>query len=146
MEAAAGGTSGVTPAVRFPSQAGKLGVVLPVLLVVLVVVFIVLPIIGLAIGTIISSVVVGLVIGALGRLIIPGRQAIGLLATVMLGLIGSIVGGFVGRHILHIGGLSLLLEIGVAAVAVALYGARPAQRRAVGHSGTYPADPLDQRR
>jgi uncharacterized membrane protein YeaQ/YmgE (transglycosylase-associated protein family) len=115
--------------------------VLPVLLVVLVVVFIVFPLIGLAIGTIISSVIVGLVIGALGRLIIPGRQAIGLLATVMLGLIGSIVGGFVGRHVLHIGGLSLLLEIGVAAVAVALYAARPAKRHPLDSSGAYPLNP-----
>jgi uncharacterized membrane protein YeaQ/YmgE (transglycosylase-associated protein family) len=112
--------------------------VLPVLLIILVVLFIVFPIIGLAIGTIISSVIVGLVIGALGRLVIPGRQSIGLLATMMLGLIGSIVGGFVGRHILHIGGLSLLLEIGVAAVAVALYAASPAHRRSLDSSGSYP--------
>jgi uncharacterized membrane protein YeaQ/YmgE (transglycosylase-associated protein family) len=118
--------------------------VLPVLLVILVLLFIIFPIIGLAIGTIISSVIVGLVIGALGRLIIPGRQAIGLLATLMLGLIGSIVGGFVGRHILHIGGLSLLLEIGVAAVAVALYAARPSQRRSVRSSGY--SDRLNQGR
>jgi uncharacterized membrane protein YeaQ/YmgE (transglycosylase-associated protein family) len=116
--------------------------VLLLLLAVLIVLFIVFPIIGLAIGTIISSVIVGLVIGALGRLVIPGRQAIGLLATVMLGLIGSIVGGFVGRHFLHIGALSLLLEIGVAAVAVALYAARPAQKRSLGSSGD-PTDRLD---
>src|SRR5665213_1429194 len=103
-----------------------------VLLVVLIALFIIFPIIGLAIGTIISSVVVGLVIGALGRLVIPGRQAIGLLATVMLGLIGSIVGSFLGRHVLHIGGLSILLEIGIAAAAVALYAARPAQKRSIG--------------
>ena len=113
-----------------------------VLLVVLIALFIVFPIIGLAIGTIISSIVVGLIIGALGRLVIPGRQAIGLLATVMLGLIGSIVGGFIGRHVFHIGGLSLLLEIGVAAFAVALYAARPGQKRSLGSSG-YPTDRLD---
>ncbi|MGH9096536.1 MAG: GlsB/YeaQ/YmgE family stress response membrane protein [Acidimicrobiales bacterium] len=99
------------------------------LLIVLIALFIVFPIIGLAIGTIISSIVVGLVIGALGRLVIPGRQSIGLLATVMLGLIGSIVGGFIARHVFHIGGLSILLEIGVAAVAVALYAARPGQKQ-----------------
>jgi uncharacterized membrane protein YeaQ/YmgE (transglycosylase-associated protein family) len=115
--------------------------VLWLLLIVLIVLFIVFPIIGLAIGTIISSIVVGLVIGALGRLVIPGRQAIGLAATVMLGLIGSIVGGFIGRHVFHIGGLSLLLEIGVAAVAVALYGARPGQK-SLKSSGS--PDPLDR--
>jgi uncharacterized membrane protein YeaQ/YmgE (transglycosylase-associated protein family) len=114
--------------------------VLAVLLIILVVVFIVFPIIGLAIGAIISSIVVGLIIGALGRLVIPGRQSIGLLATLMLGLIGSIVGGFVGRHVLHIGSLSLLLEIGIAAVAVALYAASPAHRRSLDSSGSYPVE------
>jgi uncharacterized membrane protein YeaQ/YmgE (transglycosylase-associated protein family) len=116
--------------------------VLWLLLIVLIVLFVVFPIIGLAIGTIISSIVVGLVIGALGRLVIPGRQSIGLAATVMLGLIGSIVGGFIGRHVFHIGGaLSLLLEIGVAAVAVALYAGRPGQK-SIKSSGS--PDPLDR--
>ena len=113
-----------------------------VLLVVLIVLFIVFPIIGLAISTIISSVIVGLVIGALGRLVIPGRQAIGLLATVMLGLIGSIVGGFIGRHVFHIGSLSILLEIGIAAAAVALYAARPGQKHSL-KSSERPTDSLD---
>jgi uncharacterized membrane protein YeaQ/YmgE (transglycosylase-associated protein family) len=117
--------------------------VLWLLLIVLIALFIVFPIIGLAISTIISSIIVGLVIGALGRLVIPGRQSIGLLATVMLGLIGSIVGGFIGRHVFHIGGLSLLLEIGVAAVAVALYAGRPGQKRSLKSSG-YSPDGLDR--
>ncbi len=114
-----------------------------ILLVVLIVLFIVFPIIGLAISTIISSIIVGLVIGALGRLVIPGRQAIGLLATVMLGLIGSVVGGFIGRHVFHIGSLSILLEIGIAAAAVALYAARPGHRQSFKSSGRS-ADSLDR--
>jgi uncharacterized membrane protein YeaQ/YmgE (transglycosylase-associated protein family) len=43
---------------------------------------------------IIGWLIVGLVAGALARLIVPGRDPMGLLATVVLGLAGSLVGGF----------------------------------------------------
>lgn len=89
------------------------------LIVILVLLFVVLPIIGLALWTLISTIVVGLIIGALGRLVIPGQQPIGLLATIVCGLSGSIIGGFVGQHILDAGGFAtVLLEIVVAALAV----------------------------
>jgi uncharacterized membrane protein YeaQ/YmgE (transglycosylase-associated protein family) len=39
--------------------------------------------------------VVGLVAGALARLIMPGKDTMGLLATMVLGVAGSIVGGLV---------------------------------------------------
>lgn len=45
----------------------------------------------------ISIALSGLVIGALGRLAIPGRQPMGCLATILVGIGGSIVGGLIGR-------------------------------------------------
>lgn len=39
----------------------------------------------------------GLVVGALARLILPGRQRIGLLMTLVLGLAGSVIGGTVAN-------------------------------------------------
>jgi uncharacterized membrane protein YeaQ/YmgE (transglycosylase-associated protein family) len=42
--------------------------------------------------TIIVWLVIGLVAGALARLIVPGRDPMGLLATLVLGLVGSFVG------------------------------------------------------
>ena len=48
---------------------------------------------------ILSVVVGGLVIGALGRLVVPGRQPIGCLWTVLVGLGGSVLGGIVSRSI-----------------------------------------------
>jgi len=45
----------------------------------------------------IGFIVAGLVIGVLARLILPGRQRIGLLMTLLLGLAGSIVGGVIAN-------------------------------------------------
>ncbi len=39
--------------------------------------------------------IIGLIAGALARLIMPGRDAMSILATMVLGIIGSIVGGLV---------------------------------------------------
>lgn len=45
----------------------------------------------------IGFIVAGLVIGALARLIKPGKQDLGLLATLGLGLAGSVIGGLVAN-------------------------------------------------
>ncbi|MGH3317571.1 MAG: GlsB/YeaQ/YmgE family stress response membrane protein [Nocardioidaceae bacterium] len=44
---------------------------------------------------ILGLLVIGLVIGALARLIKPGKQRIGLLMTLLLGVGGAIIGGLV---------------------------------------------------
>jgi len=43
--------------------------------------------------------IVGLIAGALARLLVPGRQPMGLFMTMLLGLVGSLVGGFVSSLI-----------------------------------------------
>ena len=59
--------------------------------------------------------IIGLIAGALARLIMPGKDPMGLLATVLLGIVGSIIGGLVGSFIwrsdtgFHAGGLFLSL-------------------------------------
>ncbi len=40
--------------------------------------------------------IIGLIAGALARLIMPGRDAMSWLATMLLGIVGSIVGGLIG--------------------------------------------------
>ncbi|OAI54537.1 hypothetical protein AYO44_14740 [Planctomycetaceae bacterium SCGC AG-212-F19] len=39
--------------------------------------------------------IIGLLAGAIARLLIPGRQPMGLLMTMILGLVGSIIGGLI---------------------------------------------------
>ncbi len=48
---------------------------------------------------IIGFIVAGLIIGLLARLVLPGRQRIGLLWTLVLGVIGSVVGGTIASLI-----------------------------------------------
>lgn len=45
---------------------------------------------------VISWAVFGLVVGAIGRLLVPGEQSIGILPTMLLGIVGSFVGGILG--------------------------------------------------
>jgi len=40
--------------------------------------------------------IIGLLAGALARLLVPGRDPMGVLGTLTLGLIGSLIGGFLG--------------------------------------------------
>jgi uncharacterized membrane protein YeaQ/YmgE (transglycosylase-associated protein family) len=52
-------------------------------------------------GLIVSLLVVGLIAGALARLVVPGRQHISIAMTILLGIVGSFVGGFIGYLLFH---------------------------------------------
>jgi uncharacterized membrane protein YeaQ/YmgE (transglycosylase-associated protein family) len=43
---------------------------------------------------IVVLLVIGLIVGLIARLLVPGRDNIGLLGTILLGIVGSFVGGF----------------------------------------------------
>ena len=44
------------------------------------------------ISGIISAIVIGIVIGVLGRLVVPGRQRIGVLWTIVIGIVAAFIG------------------------------------------------------
>lgn len=44
----------------------------------------------------ISFLIIGLIAGALARFLVPGKDPLGLLGTLLLGIVGSFVGGFIG--------------------------------------------------
>jgi uncharacterized membrane protein YeaQ/YmgE (transglycosylase-associated protein family) len=91
------------------------------LIVVLLVLVVVLPIVGWALWLLISAALVGAIIGGLARLVLPGRQELGILSTIVIGWIGSLVGSLIGRHLFHVGTfLTVLCEIAVAAILVAI--------------------------
>lgn len=58
----------------------------------------------------------GLVIGAIARLLLPGRQALGLLLTALLGAVGGLIGGLVGSEALGLGAVAQFVLAVVAAM------------------------------
>ena len=66
----------------------------------------------------IGFLVAGLIIGALARLIKPGKQSLSLLATLGLGLVGSIIGGLIAQFF-NTGGIFELNVIGFVLAVVA---------------------------
>ncbi|HEV2786953.1 MAG TPA: GlsB/YeaQ/YmgE family stress response membrane protein [Solirubrobacteraceae bacterium] len=67
----------------------------------------------------IGFIVAGLIIGLLARLLLPGRQRIGLLWTLVLGVVGSVVGGVVANAI----GSGDIMELNVFGFIVAVLAA-----------------------
>ena len=90
-------------------------------------------------GLIVSLIVIGLIAGAIARLIIPGRQDISILMTIVLGIVGSFVGGFLGYLIFHKDGQDGFLQpagiIGsiIGAIIVLFIWTRVSHRNAVRH-------------
>lgn len=77
-----------------------------------------------------SAIVVGLVIGALGRLVVPGRQPIGCLFTLLLGVIGAVAGAAIADAAgVTAWPLVLAIQVGLAAVGVAVVAGTLFRRR-----------------
>jgi uncharacterized membrane protein YeaQ/YmgE (transglycosylase-associated protein family) len=53
---------------------------------------------------ILGWIVLGLIIGALAKLIMPGKDPGGIIVTMIIGIVGSLLGGFIGSKLFH-GGL-----------------------------------------
>lgn len=45
---------------------------------------------------IISMIIVGLIVGLIARAIMPGEQKMGIILTVILGIVGAVVAGYIG--------------------------------------------------
>ncbi|HTZ12921.1 MAG TPA: GlsB/YeaQ/YmgE family stress response membrane protein [Mycobacterium sp.] len=79
------------------------------------------------IGTIVGAIFIGLIVGALARLILPGRQNIGVIMTILLGAIGSFVGSWVTYRLISTANqgkfelTAFLVGIIVAVILIAIY-------------------------
>ncbi|CAM5688944.1 Transglycosylase OS=Streptomyces canus OX=58343 GN=AQI96_38240 PE=3 SV=1 [Streptomyces canus] len=72
----------------------------------------------------ISAIVIGIVIGVLGRLVVPGRQRIGILWTILIGIVAAFIGTGIaaGLDVADTDGVDWvewLIQIAVAALGVA---------------------------
>jgi uncharacterized membrane protein YeaQ/YmgE (transglycosylase-associated protein family) len=72
----------------------------------------------IAVSAVIVWLLIGLVIGALARLLVPGRQHIGLILTILIGVVAALVAGIVTTAILGAG--HAVITFIVALVAAAL--------------------------
>lgn len=77
----------------------------------------------MTIGGIISAIIIGAVIGALGRLVIPGRQNIGILLTIVVGIVAALIGSAIVGSLQNTKGvdwIELLVQVVLAALGVLL--------------------------
>jgi uncharacterized membrane protein YeaQ/YmgE (transglycosylase-associated protein family) len=78
---------------------------------------------------VITAILIGIVVGVLGRLLVPGRQPIGWLVTIAVGIVSAFIGTAIARALgiptatEGIDWLELLCQVVVAAIGVALVSA-----------------------
>lgn len=78
-------------------------------------------------GAIIGWIIFGLIAGAIAKLIMPGKDPGGIIVTILLGIAGALVGGFIGRALWGSPGVtgwglySFALAIGGAILLLAIY-------------------------
>ncbi|WP_337062160.1 GlsB/YeaQ/YmgE family stress response membrane protein [Kineococcus sp. G2] len=81
-----------------------------------------------------TAIFVGLIIGALARLVLPGKQKIGILMTILVGIVAAVIGSFIGAALGLTDGddfswITLAIQVVLAAIGVSLVAGR--SRRAV---------------
>ena len=84
---------------------------------------------------IITAILIGAVVGVLGRLVLPGKQPIGMLVTVLVGIVSAFIGTAIARALgiptatNGVDWLELLVQVVVAALGVALVASLMGRRR-----------------
>jgi uncharacterized membrane protein YeaQ/YmgE (transglycosylase-associated protein family) len=95
--------------------------VVVILLVVILALLLAGALVGLAVE-LLWLAITGLIIGGLGRLVLPGRQAVGLLPTALVGIAASLLGGILA-DVFDAGWLvRFLVAVALAAIGITLLG------------------------
>ena len=87
------------------------------------------------ISTIIGAIILGAIIGALGRLLVPGKQNISIIVTIIIGIVANVVVTWIVTALGYqnqsgIAWIPLIVGAIVAAIIIVIYG-RMTNRRAV---------------
>jgi uncharacterized membrane protein YeaQ/YmgE (transglycosylase-associated protein family) len=102
------------------------------IVVILLVIVLVLLLAGSLIGLAFSLLwlaLTGLIIGALGRLVLPGRQDVGLVATALVGIGASLLGGILANAFNAGWLIQFLVAVALAAVGITLFESSERRRR-----------------
>jgi uncharacterized membrane protein YeaQ/YmgE (transglycosylase-associated protein family) len=84
---------------------------------------------------VITAILIGIVVGVLGRLVVPGKQHISVLVTILVGIVAAFIGTALARAMgiptttNGIDWLELLVQVVVAGLGVALVSALTGRRR-----------------
>ncbi|GII67333.1 hypothetical protein Skr01_74180 [Sphaerisporangium krabiense] len=79
----------------------------------------------MTIESILGAIVIGAIIGALGRLVLPGRQPIGWLVTIIVGIVAALIGTAIAQVLgvettSGIDWIEIILQVVVAVIGVAV--------------------------
>jgi uncharacterized membrane protein YeaQ/YmgE (transglycosylase-associated protein family) len=71
-------------------------------------------------------ILIGLIVGAVARLVIPGRQHIGIIVTILIGIVAAVVGGILTAAVLGAGHtiITFIVAVLLAALVVSLFTTR----------------------
>jgi uncharacterized membrane protein YeaQ/YmgE (transglycosylase-associated protein family) len=83
-------------------------------------------------GTILLYALIGLVVGAVARLLVPGTGGMGIILTILVGIVGAVIGGWLAGAVFpDTDGVDWIASILVAVVLVWIVSASSARRRPV---------------
>jgi uncharacterized membrane protein YeaQ/YmgE (transglycosylase-associated protein family) len=87
---------------------------------------------GVDVGSILGYIVVGAIVGILARFLVPGRDPIGIIGTIVLGILGAVIGGWAAGAIFpETAGVDWIASIIAAVVLVLVW--RAVAGRSVAH-------------
>ncbi len=81
---------------------------------------------------IVYFILIGLVVGVLARLLLPGRDPVGIIGTIIVGIVGAVIGGYLWRELFgDTEGVEWIGAVVTAMILLFVY-----RRFAVGRSGS----------
>lgn len=78
------------------------------------------------ISAIISAIIVGAIVGALARLVLPGKQNISIVATILIGIVAAVIGTIIANamgvgNTQGIDWIKLIIQVVLAAIGVSIF-------------------------
>lgn len=88
----------------------------------------------ITVAVIIWTIIIGAIVGALGRLVVPGRQHISIVLTIVIGIVAAFVGFLIASalgvaHTSGINWIEHIIQVVLAAIGVALVAGVGSRRR-----------------
>lgn len=82
----------------------------------------------MTVAGIFSGLLAGIIIGLLGRVVAPGRHHLGLLLTILIGIVGAVLGSAAGTALDRGFWITLIFQVVIAALLVTVFGSRRQSR------------------